>query len=204
MANLTEKAKERIAVQKEKYHRYEKEYQGTLCFGISESDTISQADLDDLKIFHKCILLHLREELAVTIRYNHYDIEFIDEHGLKVPSPFDDELKVRTHNATYHEFERIELFYYDGWPWTKELYSCTPPFEKSFKSLWELYTLLRKLKQPKEWDVVARIYRQDETILQQKKEISNFSYANALLEKERDMYKGLLDDIRKLLPQENQ
>ena len=199
MANLTEIAKKRIAIQKEEYHKYEKEYKETLCFGIAECDTISQADLYDLKLFHKCILLHRREELAETRRYNHYDLEFIDEHGLKVPSPFDDELKVRPHHATYHESERIELFYYERGTWTQELYSCEPPFEKSFKSLWKLYTLLRKIKLPKEWEVIARLYRQDETILRQGQEIMGFKYENSLLRQERDMYKGLLDEIKKLL-----
>lgn len=199
MTNLTENAKERIAIQKEKYHKYEREYIETLCFGISECGTISQADLYDLKKYHQCILLHRREQLAETRRYNFYDIEFIDEHGLMVPSPFDDELKVRTHNATYHEIERIELFYYERGTCTQELYSCVPPFEKSFKLLWELYTHLRKTKQPKEWKVIAKLYKQDETILRQEQEIMEFKYENSLLRQERDMYKGLLDDIKKLL-----
>ncbi len=47
--------------------------------------------------------------------------------------------------------------------------------------------------------LLAKMYQQDEKILQQEKEIEGFKFANALLEKERDMYKGLLDDIKKLL-----
>lgn len=70
---------------------------------------------------------------------------------------------------------------------------------ESFQSVWNLYTELKKVDTPKERTVIVELYKKDEKILQQKKEIANFSYANALLERERDMYKGLLDDIKDLL-----
>ncbi len=51
--------------------------------------------------------------------------------------------------------------------------------------------------------LISHMYQQDEKILQQEEVIEGFKFANALLEKERDMYKSLLDDIKKLLPGEN-
>ena len=47
--------------------------------------------------------------------------------------------------------------------------------------------------------LISHMYQQDEKILQQEETIEGFKFTNALLEKERDMYKGLLDDIKKLL-----
>jgi hypothetical protein len=84
-------------------------------------------------------------------------------------------------------------------------YDCSPSWnnlasiQDCFQSVWNLYNELKNIETQKERTTIVELYKKDETILQQKKEIANFSYANALLEKERDMYKGLLDDIKELL-----
>jgi hypothetical protein len=84
-------------------------------------------------------------------------------------------------------------------------YTCCPSWGntasiiESFRSIWNLYNELKSVKTREERTTIVQLYKNDEKIFQQKKEIANFSYANALLEKERDMYKGLLDDIKELL-----
>ena len=47
--------------------------------------------------------------------------------------------------------------------------------------------------------LVSRLARQDESILTLKKEVDSQNYSTMLIEKERDLYKSLLDDINQML-----
>lgn len=65
--------------------------------------------------------------------------------------------------------------------------------------MWHLYVRLKDAKTTEERMLISHMYQQDEKILQQEEAIEGFKFTNALLERERDMYKGLLDDIKDLL-----
>ena len=155
----------------------------------------------------QCILVHMGKQYDNSYLckgwFDWVDVGFINEHGDTFEESLDKEFWLFVDNHTRYN-QTLNLKSSDG-----ILYSCLPSWDNmaniqyNFQLMWNLYNELKKTACTKERARIVRLYEQDEKILQQKKEIANFSYANALLEKERDMYKGLLDDTRQLLPQEN-
>lgn len=152
-----------------------------------------------------CILVHKRScsicDYGVWVGwYDYYDVEYISETGDPLEECIDKYYRLFVRQNKYNEERKLVLKSSDGF-----VYECSPSWnnmasiQDCFQSVWNLYNELKKVETAKERATIVELYKKDETILNQKKEIANFSYANALLEKERDMYKGLLDDIKQLI-----
>ena len=67
------------------------------------------------------------------------------------------------------------------------------------KKVLELYCLLKKASSLEEMKLVVELYKNDETFLQMKKEISDLGFAHQLLKKERDQLQETINEIRKLI-----
>ena len=187
---------------KEKYSEPHEKYVDTTYIAIQKDNhvvcSIDPIVLEDAK---QCILVHRRSKLAETNFYDWFDVEYINGNG---EPPFkesiDKEFRLYVRPRETYRNQILHLVSSDGID-----YECCPFWNNTasikdcFQSMWNLYNELKKASCTKERAIIVRLYEQDEKILQQKKEIANFSYANALLEKERDMYKGLLDEIKNLL-----
>lgn len=129
--------------------------------------------------------------------YDYYYVDYIHVNEEPLEECIDRNFRLYVRQKNYNEVRKLVLESSDG-----IVYDCCPSWnniasiQDCFQAMWNLYNELRKIESSKERSVIVELYKKDEKILQQKKEIANFSYANALLERERDMYKGLLDDIK--------
>lgn len=133
---------------------------------------------------------------ADPITYDEIVVEYISEDGARsLNKDFNVYVKRYAYTRGHKLFLTSDGICYECCP----SWNNTESVRESFQSVWSLYNELKKVETMSERITVFRLYEKDEKIFQQKKEIDNFSYANALLEKERDMYKGLLDDIKELL-----
>ncbi len=199
--NIVEKAMQRAALNKEKYSNSHNRYTNTIYIAIQENDYIScltdSSVLEDAKC---CILVHRRSKLAETNYYDWFDVDYIDKKVEPYEGCLDKDYSLqvqpdgsfRNQKLTLESSDGVRYSWFPSWNNTASIKDC-------FQSMWNLYNELKKVETKSERALIVQLYQKDEKILQQKKEIANFSYANALLEKERDMYKGLLDDIKKLL-----
>lgn len=202
--NLIDKAIQHIKHIKEEYKENHLGYEGTSFLSIQEDNhLLCSIDPNILEMGKQCILVH--KSSTVDFYTGHpnytfsYHVEFINDNGEILKECLDNEFRLY---ALCYAYSRSNMLYL-----TSEgcCYTCCPSWgntasiKKCFQSVWILYNELKNAETPKEKATIVELYKKDETILQQKKEIANISYTNALLEKERDMYKGLLDDIKGLL-----
>lgn len=186
---------------KKKYSNPHRKYTDTIFIAIQENDIITcLKNPIVLENAQQCILAHRRSELAETNYYDWFDIEYIDEHGEPFEKCLDKNFSLCVEHDGSYRNQMLRLKSSDGirYGWLP-LWNNTASVKDCFQAMWNLYNELRKIESSKERSVIVELYKKDEKILQQKKEIANFSYANSLLERERDMYKGLLDDIKDLL-----
>ena len=199
--NLIDSAIQQTKLNKEKYSEPHEKYVDTTYIAIQEDNhvvcSIDPIVLENAKL---CILVHRRSKLAETNYYDWFVVEYINEYGEVYEESIDKEYRLYIRHRETYRNQILHLVSSDGID-----YECCPFWNNTasikdcFQSIWNLYNELKKASCTKERAIIVRLYEQDEKILQQKKEIANFSYANALLEKERDMYKGLLDEIKILL-----
>jgi hypothetical protein len=65
--------------------------------------------------------------------------------------------------------------------------------------VWELYTKIKDIPLESERKLIISLYYKDEHVLNLEKQIEDFKFTNHLLEKERDQYKDMLNEIKDLL-----
>jgi predicted CopG family antitoxin len=79
------------------------------------------------------------------------------------------------------------------------LYNCFTPFETNLQHLWDAYCRLKKAKSDAEIDLINELIEKDEKILDLMREVEGFKFSNYILEKERNQYKKLLNEIRDIV-----
>lgn len=202
--NIVDSAIQRVEQTKEKYDKMAYHtYNGTTYVAIQDGERVlCSIDHSVLENAKQCFLLHKNTNVQYYYGgykeyFINYTLEYINEYGEISNGNLDDGLCV---SVSVIDGEWLYLKCSSG-----VIYQCkmsfinTASIRDGFQSIWNLYNELKKVETPKEMAIIVELYKKDETILQQKREIANFSYANALLENERDMYKGLLDDIRNII-----
>lgn len=204
--NLVDLAIQQAKLNREKHRGDFTNYFETFHIAIQENNRVICSKYPSiLENVKKGILVHKRScsicDYGVWVGwYDYYDVEYISLNGEPFEGCFDKNFRIYVRQGRYNERRKLVLASSDG-----IAYDCSPSWnnlasiQDCFQSVWNLYNELKNIETQKERTTIVELYKKDETILQQKKEIANFSYANALLEKERDMYKGLLDDIKELL-----
>lgn len=80
-----------------------------------------------------------------------------------------------------------------------KLYACRRPWEDNMAKVWKLYSMTKKMETDKEIELTARLFRSDEKILEMERKIASHEFTNHLLGQERDQYKSLLDEIKKMV-----
>lgn len=169
-------------------------YVNTLYVAISEDNNILCSYTPHiLKEAQQCILIHQKSELAVSNWYSWYNIEVINKDGEVLDRRIDDEFELCIVAAGGYTNQTIELsadkrIYYWG----------HAPWEVTIKRVWKLYTLLKDVKTVSERILISDLFERDETIAQLKKENEDFKFTNELLRQEKDQYKGILDEVKKM------
>ena len=175
-----------------------KYYKDTTYIAIFEDNQILDSTKPSILIgASQCIIIHHWVE-KITNEFDRFDFEFISKDGGVHHNCIDDDfllhvvwinnwsnLKLRLSTNAHHVYYEFPL---------KSMSVVT-----GIKKMWHLYKRLKEAKTMEERMLIAKMYQQDEKILQQEKEIDGFKFVNALIEKDRDMYKGILDDIKQLL-----
>ena len=183
--NIIDLAIRRIAQIKEEYREKHKGYEDTSFIAIQEDNhLLCSIDPNILENAKQCILVH--KNSVVDFYTGHpnytfsYDVECVNEDGEILKESIDKAFKLFVKRYAYDRDYSLYLttngICYDCCP----SWDNTASIRESFQSMWNLYNELKKVETPKERATIVKLYKKDETILQQKKEIENFSYVNTL------------------------
>jgi predicted CopG family antitoxin len=143
---------------------------------------------------NECLLIHRRSALAVTNSYYWYKIEYIDEDGAVTDGVLKNGFSLWTGASGSFSNQIIQL--QDE---KRVLYNCFTPFETNLQHLWDAYCRLKKAKSDAEIDLINELIEKDEKILDLMREVEGFKFSNYILEKERNQYKKLLNEIRDIV-----
>ena len=145
----------------------------------------------------KCILIHERLSLAISNWYSWYVVQFINENAEVLVGRLDNDFELCTVACGGYDNQWLELRADH-----RTYYSCKAPWkENDIKSIWDLYVRLKQATTECERNLIASLFKKDQTILELEKANQNFEYKTQLLENEKKLYKGILDDIKNLLEQ---
>ena len=142
----------------------------------------------------ECLLIHRRRALAVTNSYDWYKIEYIDEEGAVTDGVLKKGFRLWTGAGGSYSNQIIQLQNEN-----RILYTCYCPFETNLQHLWDAYGRFRKAKSDAEIELIDELIEKDEKILDLMREVEGFKFSNYLLEKERNQYKKLLNEIRDIV-----
>ena len=67
------------------------------------------------------------------------------------------------------------------------------------QKIWNVYRRAKKIKSEDELKLMRDLIEKDERILEQEHEIANLKFTSILLEKQKNQYKRLLDEIREMV-----
>ena len=173
-------------------------YRKTLFVAIMDDNSISvSATPHILSNAKKCILIHERLSLAISNCYSWYVVQFINENGEVLVGRLDNDFELCTVACGGYDNQWLELRADH-----RTYYSCKAPWkENDIKSIWDLYVRLKQATTECERNLIASLFKKDQTILELEKANQNFEYKTQLLENEKKLYKGILDDIKNLLEQ---
>ena len=142
----------------------------------------------------ECLLIHRRRALAVTNSYYWYKIEYIDEEGAVTDGILKKGFSLWTGAGGSFSNQIIQLQYQQ-----RILYTCFCPFETNLQHLWDAYCRFKKAKSDAEIELIDELIEKDEKILDLMREVEGFKFSNYILEKERNQYKKLLNEIRDIV-----
>ena len=173
-------------------------YRKTLFVAIMDDNSCSVSDTPHiLSNAKKCILIHERLSLAISNWYSWYVVQFINENGEVLVGRLDNDFELCTVACGGYDNQWLELRADH-----RTYYSCKAPWkENDIKSIWDLYVRLKQATTECERNLIASLFKKDQTILELEKANQNFEYKTQLLENEKKLYKGILDDIKNLLEQ---
>lgn len=173
-------------------------YVKTLFVAIKDDNSISvSATPHILSNASKCIMIHERLSLAFTNWYSWYVVQFINENGEVLVERLDNDFELFTVASGGYANQLLELRADD-----RIYYSCKAPWKgDDIKSIWDLYVRLKQATTEYERNLIASLFKKDQTILELEMTNLNFEYKTQLLENEKNLYKGILDDIKNLLDQ---
>lgn len=179
---------------KDEHKSQEDLYVGTIFVAILKDKVLTSRTPHILQDAEKCILIHEYRKLAYTRTYSWYTIETIDMNGCVLRNRIDDEFELKVLACGQFSNQCMELVA------DRRVYiSYRIPFESNIVKILKLYHNIKDLKNKRERELVADLYRRDETILDLKIQIENLNFTTKLLEQERNQYKTLLDEINKLV-----
>ena len=169
-------------------------YLRTLYVCISEYDEVWYSTtphiLKDSKTY-KCLLIHQREDLAITNWHKFYDVEFIDSLGGVTDGILGDGFRIT--GAGADPYVSLKLWYKN-----RELYSCTSPHEDHLQKMWSLYNEIRCLNLESISEIQGLVDK-NAKIEEVERRIQELSYNMKAIEEERDHYLKLIEVIREVV-----
>ena len=180
---------------KESHSSKNNEYVCTLYVAITEANRVLCSSTPHiLRKAHQCILINQRSTKANTNWYSWFDVEYIDENGCVRGIDLGRGFKLYVTNAG--QFSNMMMFLdYEN----NSIYKGFAPWDVQLTKIWELYTRVKDLQSKSEIELIAELFRKDETILKLEKEKEDFKYKEELLKQERNQYKDLLDEIKNMV-----
>lgn len=180
---------------KEQHNKQTDYYVGTLYVSINNDNVSTSQTPHILENAQKCILIHTHSALAVSNYYYWYKVECIDSTGCVTAGYLDEEFRLGIacfgsyNNQGISLRDEVQEYYWNNsGNWAQEIVK-----------IWKLYSKLRETKTGSERELIANLFKKDETILDLEKQIKDISFSNKLLEQERNQYKSLLDEIQGIL-----
>lgn len=179
----------------------------TLYFSISENNEVKYSVHPSILIdAYKCILINRCRRKAETYWYDYYFFQIIDEFGCVHDDGFRDVIFLNRKLYLDNGFELHidqQKYGFQGSLWLAKdgycIYECTPPYEREMAKLWEVYVNASKCKTAEEAKLMGELAKKDNEIFKLMKENENLTYAKKFLERERNMYVDLLDEIKELV-----
>lgn len=169
-------------------------YVGTLYVAILEDYQLKCSTTPHvLKDAVKCIMIHEGSALAETLWHPYGLLEFIDSEGCVHDSNLGNDFNLTISRWEY-DYLKINLSYKDN-----RLYMCGKPFDKNIFKIWNLYTTIMNMTSVSEMRLIVDAFEKDERIVELKGQIEDVKFTNNLLERERDQYKDMLDEIKDLI-----
>ena len=169
-------------------------YVGTLYVAILEDNQLKCSTTPHvLKDAVKCMMIHERSALAETLWHPYGLLEFIDSEGCVHDSNLGNDFNLTISRWEY-DYLKINLSYKDN-----RLYMCGKPFDKNIFKIWNLYTTIMNMTSVSEMRLIVDAFEKDERIVELKGQIEDVKFTNNLLERERDQYKDMLDEIKDLI-----
>ena len=142
----------------------------------------------------KCLLIHTKQELAISNWYKWYSATFINDEGCVLGNNLGNGFKIDISPLGAYSNQVMSLMFENV-----TLFSCSPPWEDSMGKLWSIYQRAKKCESKKSIELFAEIIEKDETILELQNEIKDFKFSNYILEKQNKQYKNLLKEIKELV-----
>jgi len=145
-------------------------YNGTEFFAVTENnEVLYSTNPDILQNATQCMMIHDRYEKAYIHWYSWYKFEYIDTNGHIHDSCFDDDFSIW--NGCWGQYDKqvMELKYEDT-----PYYWCERPWEKQIPIIWKMYCQLKEAKTAKERSLIVEVIKQNEQIIELKKEIEDY------------------------------
>ena len=183
--------------------RLDSEYQKyvkTIYVSISDNNEVRCSTTPHiLNNAYKCILIHVRSELAFTNWYTWYKVEYIDKEGCVTDGTLGNGFRLTsTYQGSYYN-QKLNLLHDNNINDTTLIYSVSAPFEEKMQKVWDVYLRARKSKSQSGLELMAELIEKDEQILELEGEIANLKFTNILVEKQKKQYKDLLKEIKELV-----
>lgn len=169
-------------------------YEGTEFFAITEDDQVLYSSTPHiLKNAVQCILVHKYYYKYSQFWNPHYSIEYIDEMGRANGGIFGEGHRLYVDSEKRPSLKMKFAFENDV------LYECYVQNRVQVPFIWELFNRVKHVETLSEKKLITELFKKDQTITELEKKVDDFSFANHLLEQERDQYKELLDEIKQLI-----
>jgi len=171
-----------------------KKYDGTEFFAITKGNKVLYSTTPHiLKNALQAILVHKHFYQYSQFWNPDYDVEYIDEMGCANGAFLGDghSLYVITENRPTLKMK----FTFNN----EVLYECYINNRVQVPFIWKLFNRVKQVETLSEKKLITELFKKDQTILELEKKVDDFSFANHLLEQERDQYKELLDEIKQLI-----
>ena len=148
-----------------------------------------------------CLLVHSWEELASTIYYDTYSVQFINEKGEVRQDNLDDDYEMHVYPSSYNSPAQIVLFRNHEEIYRKPIWeNGRSTLKEQIMFIWNLY---RKSKKEcgtlKESQLLGRLAEKEQTIQFLESKLADSSVQDRLLNEEISQYRKLLLEIQEML-----
>lgn len=173
-----------------------------LYVAICDDDSIKiSRTLHILKSAKQCILVHSWLQLASTISYDTYLVQCINEDGEVLQNDLDSDYSIHILPSSFNSSARIYLKRNATTVFQDKIWSNGKNvIHKRLVYVWNLYKKSKiECKTLKESELLGKLARTEQTIEELEGKLADSSVNEQLLEAEVRQYRSILDEIKKLV-----